>query len=57
LKYEHTDGSVKFIRQKFVFDKSDEGVKDDLEWLLKEEEAFYNKYIATKKEPPLMLNI
>lgn len=57
LKYEHTDGSVKFIRQKFVFDKSDDGVKDDLEWLLKEEEAFYNKYIATKKEPPLVLNI
>lgn len=56
LKYEHTDGSVKFIRQKFVFDKdTDEGVKNDLEWLLKEEETFYKNHIATKKEPALIL--
>lgn len=57
LKYEHTDGSVKFIRQKFVFDSdSDDGVKNDLEWLLKEEEAFYKNHISTKKEPALILN-
>jgi putative phage-type endonuclease len=55
LKYEHTDGSVKFIRQTFMFDTVDEGVKNDLAWLLKEEEWFYSNHIATKKEPALIL--
>lgn len=56
LKYENTEHIAHFVRQEFMIDCQDEGVKNDLEWLAKEEEAFYTNYLLPSKEPPLILN-
>ena len=51
LKY----SAVSVWRKEYYIKRDD--VKEDIDYLVKELVDFYNKYVVTKKRPPLVLNI
>ena len=56
--YKNPDGTEKVIltTKHYIFDREDENVKVDLDWLKEREVEVYNEYYLVPKEPPINLN-
>ena len=53
LKYER-DGDIWTVRRSFLIERGE--YLDSIEYLEKEEKNFYEKYVKTRKEPPLVIS-
>lgn len=57
LSYKAPNGETWQVLRPYCFSKKDPQVKADVEWLEEEETNWWNKYVVTRIEPPVTVNI
>lgn len=54
LKYDY-DGDIRLETKHYFIDRNDPNVQADIEFLKEKEIEFWNNYVVTQKEPPVLL--